>query len=175
MRLPRISKLINLPYLAVVLGALTDGGGAVRAHGLETALTTIEYNQQTDLVEVVHRIFSHDLESALERHFEADVDLAYSERTDRMLAEYLKFTFSINQSDGAVVPLTWIGFEQDGDTIWIYQETKGIENTKSIRIRNTMLMNDSTSQLNTVNVFLNNIEETLIFRNGDHEQEVPPD
>lgn len=173
MRLLRISKRIGLPHLVVVLGVLIGGEG--RAHGLESALTTIEYNERTNLVEVVHRISSHDLESTLERYFEADVDLAYSERTDRILEEYLKFTFSINKSDGGVVPLTWIGSEQDGDTIWIYQETNGIENAESIRIRNIILMNDSTSRLNTVNVFLNNIEETLIFRGGDHEQEVPLD
>ncbi len=143
------------------------------AHGLEAALTTIELNERTQSVEVIHRLFTHDLEPALEAALGEKLKLDNPKRTDAQIAAYLDRTFALESGDGNAIPLIWIGFEWDGDTTLVYQEIATLDNIDILRIRNALLLDVSSMQINTVNLFLGDIEETLVFRDGLEEQEIP--
>lgn len=143
-----------------------------RAHGVEAALTTIEFNERTQTVEVIHRLFTHDLEPALVAALGTKLDLVNAKRADRQMEAYLDRTFALESGDGIAIPLAWIGFEQDGVTTMVYQEAAALEDVSILRVRNALLLEVSNSQINTVNLFLRDTEETLVFREGLEEQEI---
>ena len=51
-----------------------------------------------------------------------------------------------------------------------YQELPSLPDLPSLRVRNTLLTDTNREQINTVNLFLDQVEETLVFRDGDGEQ-----
>ena len=162
MRPSRISwLLLSLPLLAASFAW---------GHRIEAALTVIELNSRTESVEIIHQLFAHDLEPALEASAGRRISLDRLEETDPIIADYISNAFSISTPEGDALALQWIGFEVRGDTVWVYQELPRLPNIPSLRVRNTLLTDTNRDQVNTVNLFLDQIEETLIFRDGDGEQ-----
>ncbi len=150
---------------AIALAALASPAAA---HRLGVPVTTIEYNDRTELWEVVHRISAHDLEAVM-------VDLVpldglYDTR-DGVLAigRYVDAHFTIFGPEGEAA-LTYLGAELDRDMVFVYFEAADLTPR---RVDSDLLLVDDPRAHALVNIATPNGLETLVFVAADGPKAIP--
>lgn len=152
-----------LPFFAILFFGTT----AALAHRLPEGLTTIELNENTGNIEIVHHLHAHDVEVVLS---EIRKDAQWSLDTleaQAQLALYVEEHFQIiDRSNGKPVKLKLIGAELDKDEILVFQETEG-PLPSSLSMRHDALRGTIPEQVNTVNILIDSQIRTLVFAKKD--------
>lgn len=156
--------------VALLLLALTASAGA---HQLQAALTTIEVNPRSELVEIVHRFYAHDAEHALNEVAGIGGDI----RSDRDLQEafgrYVARHFSLTDAEGTALKPELVGAEVEGDFLWVYQQLPADDFDRIARIGHDSLQEVWPQQENRVNLRRDDGVRTLILRSDDDRVSVP--
>ncbi|WP_417451730.1 DUF6702 family protein [Kordiimonas sp.] len=130
---------------------LTFSSAAV-AHNVFTTFTTIEWNSGDKSIEMVMQTHAHELEALLSLNigkrltFLDDGDYARLEEAvkpavDKMVAL---------EVDGQLVDITYLGMELQGQTVFLYMETKWVTAPKKITFMNAMFLDELPGQNNSV-------------------------
>ena len=122
------------------------------AHLTKAALTTVELNARTGLVEVVHRFLAHDAEHAITTLSGLSGDLRSDPVLQDAFARYVAGRFEMIDADGAPIDLELIGAELDGPYLWIYQEAAGDRFDAISGVGHPALQELWGEQINQVNV-----------------------
>ena len=123
-----------------------------QAHREKTVLTTITCNSHTELLEIVHRTFAHDLEHTLGNHLQAQGGLDNLEAQARISVE-LSNSFMLWDSKGKKIPLTLVGGELEAEYFFIYQEAPCSALAEISSVRHEMLRNYWPDMTNYLNVY----------------------
>ena len=91
------------------------------AHKYYFGYTSIELNEKTGRLEVIHEYATHDLEYALTAITNQKVNLEKDEGVETLRA-YVNDHFKITTS-GKSVTLSWVGMEMDHNLVTVYQES----------------------------------------------------
>lgn len=142
----------------------------VAAHRMPLGMTTVTYNENTDSVEIIHRLHRHDAEQAMIQVIaEPGVDLM-EVAVQARLALYVEAHFQIARvvdgMPGQALGLELVGAELDGDYVLIYQEYPG-HLPSDIAVRDDILRDLFPEQVNRVNVTTAGGTKTLIFKTDD--------
>ena len=138
------------------------------SHKFYVSLVQVEFNQETEAVEITMKIFTDDLEYAIsgsQRPYGLGAENEPPE-ADSILYGYIRKNFSITVN-GKLYALNYIGKEVEMDVTWIYTEILGIESISSIEVSNLMLTELFADQVNLVNVkYLGQKKGMLLNRNN---------
>lgn len=152
--------------VSFVLIALAFAAG-LQAHRVPEALTSIEYNLNTGSTEIVHRLHVHDIEPNIDRILtEGGQSLETLEGRARV-SLYVQERFEIildGELKSAVLSL--LGAEIEGQYLYVYQEYKG-ELSDSLKIRNDILRDVFSAQVNTVNLKIGSDIRSFVFAKKD--------
>jgi len=152
-----------LPFLAVLFFAAT----AALAHRLPEGLTTIELNENTGNIEIVHHLHAHDVEVALSEILKNPQWSLDTLEAQAQLALYVEKRFHIiDRSNGNPIKLKLIGAELDNDEILVFQETEG-PLPSTLSMRHDALRGIIPEQVNTVNILIDSQTRTLVFAKKD--------
>ncbi len=99
-----------------------SGTRAAVAHKFHASFTTIEYNADTQSLEILLRTFSDDLESALSRKARRRIELDRIPHSAELVSGYVREHFKLRHTTGGDLRLLWVGMEQRVDMTWIYVE-----------------------------------------------------
>jgi len=157
----------RLAVAAAVALLIVAPAAPPRAHEFAFALTSVELNPGTGSLEIVHRLFVHDLEPALEAYAGRRVKLDVLEDFEPDLRRYVEERFSLADADGTPLPLAWIGAELDGDRAWIYQETPYDPALKGVGVKDRLLFEHNDKQVNSVNVLIGEHKDTLTLTDDE--------
>ncbi len=139
---------------------------SAQAHREKTVLTTITCNPRTELLEIVHRTFAHDVEHTLGNHLQAQGGLDNLEAQARISLE-LSNSFMLWDASGDKIPLTLLGGELEAEYFFIYQEAPCSTLTNIASVRHEMLRNYWPDMTNYLNVYFSsdagNNTRSLIF------------
>ena len=113
------------------------------AHAFYVGFSVISYNEATQNLEIIHRLFTDDLARVVTGDPAASVDGA----TEPLVSAYVQEVFQI---EGA--PLTWVGMEADADTTLIYLESPMAQPPDALTISNTLMFGFFERQVNAVNI-----------------------
>jgi hypothetical protein len=116
-------------------------------------------------LQLTSKVFTNDLESALEEINGQKLDLGGSKQNKEaraFIASYLKNNFSLELNDKAQ-NLKFIGFEVDLDITYLYFEYNFKEVPKDFTVKNTLLFNSFSDQSNLVNIKLNQDLKSAFF------------
>jgi len=144
-------------------------------HKFYVSISEVNHNAENASLEISMKIFTDDLEDALEVGTSKKIWLGDPKRevpeTDSLLANYLerKLTFTVNGE--AQTPL-FIGKELEADVTWCYLEIKGVTNLKSIAIDNRLFLDLFDEQKNLIHIYANDKEKSLFLRRGKSSGEV---
>ncbi len=139
--LNRLSVIIMLSLLAA----------QVSAHQQKSGLTTVLFNPRTNNIEVMHRLYLHDAEHAVKHLFDKRADIIGNTDTQAKFAQYVAQRFSLfNELDQAFT-LDLVGYEVDGQHVWIYQETAKPPHVGKISVRHDVLRDIWPEQNNLIN------------------------
>ncbi|MGB3725244.1 MAG: DUF6702 family protein, partial [Glaciecola sp.] len=93
------------------------------AHQQKMAITRVEVNPRSNMLEIMHRFELHDAEHAVSEIFDQNADIINAKATQTQFAEYVAERFGIFLPDNTPLSLSLVGFEIDGQHFWVYQET----------------------------------------------------
>jgi hypothetical protein len=125
---------------------------AFSLHPYYMSVTEFEYKPAEKEVQVACKIFTDDLEGTLKKEYKRKVDIlnaASKKGNEQLLNSYLQQHLRL-QLDGKPVALKMIGFEQEGEAVWIYLVTTNTPAFKSAVVFNDLLYSYREDQLNII-------------------------
>jgi hypothetical protein len=173
---------INLLLLAFLLffGGFTNKN--LPKHDFHTSIADVEYNAKNKTFEVILRVFSDDLEEDFSRTMGKKIILKMGKdkTPDATLTKYLEKYFILkNKKSNAVAStfsINYIARETNAESTLIYFEmlAKDVtkEASKNIFLRNNIMTDLFSDQVNIVNLAFQDKKTTLMFRRGDAEKAV---
>lgn len=137
------------------------------AHKFYVSVTTINYSEKDDALQVTTRIFIDDLEKVLEERYDIKAGLATEEESEvanEYIEKYLRTKFLI-KIDGEKRDYTYLGKKYDNDVIVCYLEVPGLglEDTKSIEVQNELLTDLFEEQQNVVHLKINGKKKSFVL------------
>jgi hypothetical protein len=143
-------RYLNIIAVVSVFLLLT----AARVHPVYVSVTSIEYNKKQELLEVSCKLFIDDMEKFLKGRSGRKIDFLHPDREgkmDSLLSAYLTAHLSM-EVNGVSAPLTYEGFESEGDVIYVYLEADGIKAVNRLEVTNSILYDYKPAQVSVINV-----------------------
>ena len=137
------------------------------AHKFHESLTQLEYNRQTQSVEISIRLFADDLEAALSKRTGRSVRLDKTPDVEPLTLDYLRHTFELKNGEGESKQLAWVGMEIQVDVVWAFVEVKMPEGMANAELRNRIFFELFRDQVNRVNIRDGEKSAALVFKPGD--------
>jgi hypothetical protein len=126
-------------------------------HPYYVSNTDINYNSTTNSLEITCRIFTDNLEDALEKSTKKSINILQpknKEEINQCIYEYITQHLQI-KTNGEKKVLNFIGYEQNEDAIWIYLEAKENKAPTKIDVLNTILYDFLPQQMNMIHFSVN--------------------
>lgn len=145
----RLSSVVRRLFFLAALGFWLS---AFSFHPYYMSVTEFEYKPAEKEVQVACKIFTDDLEETLKKEYKRKVDIlstAAKKENEQLLNNYLQQHLRL-QLDGKPVALKMIGFEQEGEAVWIYLVTSNTTPFKSAVVFNDLLYSYREDQLNII-------------------------
>ncbi len=138
---------------------------ATSAHKFYVSITKIEYVKEKKSLQIITKIFTDDIEDALQHRYDPSISLDTKKETeaaDEYVQKYIlqKLNIKVN---GKPVQLTFIGKEYDVDMLVAYIEVTNVPNLKSIEIENKVLMEMFPEQQNIIHLKTTNSRKSLML------------
>jgi hypothetical protein len=144
-------------------------------HDFHTSLTQMEFAAKSQTVEISIRMFTDDLETALTKENGGKpIQFGGPTKPDQLLERYVRKHFVMADSQRKPRPYTYIGYEQESDAHWVYLEmpAAGADTFRNVVIKQDILMDLFSDQVNLVNIQYNQQKKTVVFRNNQPVQAV---
>ncbi|WP_199610519.1 DUF6702 family protein [Flocculibacter collagenilyticus] len=152
------------------------------AHKFYTGITDIQFNPNTNSLEIIHRFATHDFERHLTTLNDKRISADDKKVFEAALKQYFNQHFSVasvhtkaNTSNDVtqLLPIQWIGVEPGIHETYIYQEVPGYKLNGKLLISNSVLMDYAHQQVNTVNLQLTQHKLAKAFTFQSHKQAMP--
>ncbi|MBC3872524.1 hypothetical protein H8K55_02905 [Undibacterium sp. LX15W] len=154
-----------------MLGALIAVSALAHAHRFHAGITDISMNPNSGNTEIVHTFMAHDVEAILENLYQRQFDLSDPEDI-QVFKKYFEKQFSLSDQQG-VLPLKWVGLKVDPTSVIIFQELEQRALPEQVMIRQAVLTDFLSDQVNTLNINKNGVVQTLMFNRSKRETVFP--
>ena len=132
-------------------------------HPFFVSVIELNHNPKEKSVEISMRIFTDDFEKAL-RKFHPDVKIdilhpANQQQMNSFVYDYIQKHLQL-QLNGKAVQMSFVGYEQQSESIWTYLEVKDVNSVQQIHVTNNLLYDFSESQINMLHAKANGKEHS---------------
>jgi hypothetical protein len=155
------NKLKRIFLLAILVIPLL----AFSLHKEYYSLTRIDYNKKEKALQITMRLFTNDMEFALNKQYEKPLELGTDieiKDADKLLNIYLNQKFSIRVNDKPTT-YNFIGKEFEKDVMYIYLEVINIDTIHQIDIHNSVLTESFKEQENIIKIAIDDQQKSLIL------------
>ena len=136
-------------------------------HPLYISIIEVNHNAKDKELEISVRIFTDDFEAALKKNGAVKIDLTHP--ADKTAAEKLVSTYILNhlqlKVDNQLLPLHFIGFEKQQESIWTYFEIPYAQVPKKLEVTTTVLYDYQEKQINIIHAKVHNDEKSYRLDN----------
>lgn len=146
--------------LIAILGVMMSFVGA----DFHSSMTKVDYNEDSKTLKFTTKLNSPDISSAIGIN-------PNTTAFDAEVKKYVENNFTVI-TDGKQNTLTFTGSQVTGETVWVYYEANRVDRFSKLRIRNTLLLETFSKQLNLVNVSYRGHQSTMNFQRGSETNEV---
>jgi hypothetical protein len=157
-------KLIIFTCILFLTSAFTTP-----VHKFYLSLTEVRVDTKKQTLDVSTKLFTDDLENAIQKKYGKKVDLASSTKNKEihaLLHRYITEHFNINVA-GTAIKLTFVGFETEADATWCYLESAPFFSKGKITITNTLLYDYLPEQSNMINFYWDHEEKSAKLVNPE--------
>ena len=129
------------------------GSLSLSSHKFYMSITSLEYNAQTDALEIVIKFFTDDLEAALQNSTSEKLFIATDKEateTDSLLEIYLNNHLQFSQKNKPIT-IRFLGKEASRDYTYAYLEIEDFKEDQVTQVENTLLISIFKDQVNQVN------------------------
>lgn len=131
-------------------------------HPFFISMTDVNYNNKSHELEISIRIFTDDFENVLRKqHSNTNIDIVHPSNPTQMNAfvnDYIQHHLSF-QINGKPSVISFVGYEQQEESIWSYFEVKDVSSLQTITVLNTLLHDYNDGQINMIHIKANGKEQ----------------
>lgn len=140
-------------------------------HPYYVSVTELKNNAAKKTIEVSCRMFTDNIEDALEKIYKRQIDILHpkdKQEVDKVLLDYLTkhLLIKVNQKGAAY---KFIGYEKEEEAIWCYLEINNVNDSKSIVIENSLLFDFIPTQTNVMHVTIDGKQKSTKVTNPEKE------
>jgi hypothetical protein len=130
-------------------------GWLVFAHPFHISLTEIKWNTESEQLEISQKIFWDDLEIAMSGYHDESIDFLNPANKEKLNQQIESYLLAQNQLwvEGKEIKLNFLGYEVEEDAAWFYLESEKVKEPNSIKIKNSLLLDDFPDQKNVVQFY----------------------
>ena len=131
-------------------------------HPFFVSMTDLNHNSSEKVLEISVRIFTDDFENTLRKNFPGKIDIVHpanQEQVDGFVTSYIQQHLKLVVND-APVTLAFVGYEQQGESIWSYFEVKNVAVLKKLQVVNSLLHDYTDKQVNMLHVSVGDKEKS---------------
>jgi len=132
------------------------------AHRMHAGVTEIAVNERTDEMEIIHRVYAHDLMQALGRTEQDSDQFLATEEGLAAVGAYVGPLFRMASGEGDLMELRYIGAELDGEFAWIYFTADVPADQASFIVDNDLLAGTFDDQVMMTNLRFNSRVRTAM-------------
>jgi len=144
--------MLRLRTLLTSLAGVLLVAAPASAHRVHAGVTEIAVNPRTGEMEIVHRLFAHDLLTALDRDEQDAAQFLGTEAGLETVGAYAGERFRMADGEGALFDLSYVGAEVDGEFAWIYFVAPQPSETESFIVDNDLLAEAFDDQVMMTNL-----------------------
>ena len=161
-----------LSLLATWLLLLPLSAAMPALHAYHSSITELRYNAAKKQLELSVKVFTDDFEKALSQGQPVHISLSQSgPRPLQLATAYLQRTLLVSTAGGKPLPLQVLGMQAENDGYWFYCKVPLPGPLPSVQLRQTVLLDAFSDQMNIVNIEAGSKKQSALFRAG-HEQEL---
>jgi len=130
------------------------GNISVQAHPFYVSICKIDFNRDSQSLEISVKIFANDLLGAFENLGEKNIYLGEKKErpdTDKLIADYIKSKLKI-KVEGKQTELAFVGKEMETDAVWSYFEIEHVSSLSEIEVTCNLLTEIFQGQNNIIQV-----------------------
>lgn len=145
----------------------------VAPHPFYVSVSELRYNSKNKLLSVSCRVFANDMEEVLKKNTKQSFDLLdkkNQEKSNIFFENYFKKNFTVNINN-KILNLTYVGFEQEEEAIWVYLKLENIAAFKKVTVDNTILYDYFSEQSNIIHFYYDNNRQSNKLSNPDSKHE----
>jgi len=140
---------------------LSGAAFSLAAHTYFVGLSELSLNSSSNKIEVIHQLTAHDIENAIAEIKQIQFSPEH-QSYERYIQTYVEEHFQLKHSEQAVA-LNWVGMELVRGKIIVYQEAPFKKLLDGLVVKNALLVNTYSKQVNTVNYRSAEIKGSLTF------------
>ena len=144
------------------------------SHEFYISVTQIDHNPKNDSLEITVKMFTDDLENAIESFNDVKLRLGGEkehETATQLIQDYVLENLELSQK-GKDIELNFLGKEVEVDVTWCYLEAKGVKSISALTIENNLLLDVIETQTNIVHVKYKDENSSLMLNKGKTKDEV---
>lgn len=137
---------------------------AVTVHDFHASITQIDVNAESKRLEVAVKLFTNDIEAAIQPLGQLPLQLGTAkenERTTTLLSAYLTKHLAVH-ADAQPVALKYIGKETEADATWCYFESEPMGSFSALTVTNTLLLAQFDDQVNIIHLNRHNRKQAKL-------------
>ncbi len=134
-------------------------------HKFYVSITKIEYVKEKQSLQVITKIFTDDIEKALQQQYDPSISIGTKKETEKdtdFLKSYILQHLKISVN-GKPATLNYIGQEYDIDMVDAYIEITNVKDLKSLKVENKMLFDIFEEQQNIIHLKTPTTRRSLIL------------
>lgn len=133
-------------------------------HPFFVSMTEFNYNDKDKELEVSVRIFTDDLENTIRKfHPGVKVDILHptdQQQMNQFVSDYIQKHLQL-QLNGKPIAISFLGYEQQSESIWTYFEVKNVTGIKQVDVTNNLLHDYNTNQINMMHIKVGDNEQSF--------------
>lgn len=146
-------------------------------HRFHAGITDISTNSTTGNTEIIHTFMAHDVEALLESLYQRQFDLSDVEDV-LLFKKYFEKQFTISDQatadqQNSRLKIKWVGAKVDPNYVIVFQEIEKQSLPTHVIIRQAVLTDFLSDQVNTININLTTGIQSLSFTRNKREQSFP--
>lgn len=136
-------------------------------HEYHVSVTQMQYNPALKSFEISIRLFTDDLEKGLSKSNDQRLfKVTNDDKNDPFVEQYLRRSFVFTDSQNRMVPIHYVGKEQEEDATWVYLEAPFQGNLSGYKLQNSTLLEVFEDQVNMTNIKIASDKRTFLFKKG---------
>ncbi len=164
-----MKRTLNFPALILFIGfSLFIFSNGV-AHPFYVSVCQIDYNSDTNSLEITLKLFTDDLESVLAKNDAEELHLGSekeAESADSLISAYIaeKLTIAV---EGKQQSWEYLGKETDIEVTWCYLEISDVPAFRKLEIDSRIFLAKFETQQNIIHVNTGTEKKSLLLQRGE--------
>jgi hypothetical protein len=141
-------------------------------HPFHTSVSECVFNEKEKVWELSIRLFQDDFEQALSEFQSKKFQFQFATHPDELLESYIRKHVGFEVNKKLQTPYRWIGWETQGDAVWIYVEIPSESDFSGVYFQNSLLCEIFSDQTNLLHVAKKEVKRSYLFQKNQVVQQI---